>query len=194
MGKIPDSNDYIGKKFGKLTILKVLGKNKWRKRLVECQCECGNIIISVYGNLKFRRVHSCTDCRYKFKKSNEKGKVGFNILKTRYIRNAMVRKLPFNLTDDEIKILTKGNCFYCNSEPNLISINNASGYKNKEILKYSEYIYNGIDRVDNTLGYSITNSVSCCENCNRMKLDLTRDEFLTHIKKIYKYIFGDKNG
>lgn len=43
----------------------------------------------------------------------------------------------------------------------------------------------GIDRVDNTKGYTPNNCVSCCFTCNSAKKELTRDDFLAWIKKAY---------
>ena len=45
----------------------------------------------------------------------------------------------------------------------------------------------GIDRIDNMKGYTKENSTSCCKLCNFMKKALTKQEFISHIKKIYKY-------
>ena len=45
----------------------------------------------------------------------------------------------------------------------------------------------GIDRVDNKIGYLKINCVSCCGICNMMKMKLSREEFLNHINKIYKW-------
>ena len=45
----------------------------------------------------------------------------------------------------------------------------------------------GIDRVDNSLGYTLENSVSCCSKCNYMKKTLNVENFLLHIAKIYNY-------
>lgn len=37
----------------------------------------------------------------------------------------------------------------------------------------------GVDRVDNTKGYTKENTVSCCSTCNFMKLRSSRDDFIT---------------
>jgi len=47
-------------------------------------------------------------------------------------------------------------------------------------------IYNGIDRVDNAIGYLTDNCVACCKVCNRAKLQMSKNEFFDHIKKIYE--------
>ena len=38
-----------------------------------------------------------------------------------------------------------------------------------------------------TLGYTFDNCVACCTMCNRMKLDYTKNDFLNHISKIFKF-------
>lgn len=42
----------------------------------------------------------------------------------------------------------------------------------------------GIDRKDNTQGYTESNSVPCCKMCNEMKLDYTSDAWVEQMKKI----------
>ena len=53
---------------------------------------------------------------------------------------------------------------------------------------YKDFLYNGIDRKDNNIGYIIENCVSCCGICNRMKMDMSYDDFLNHIRLIYKVV------
>ena len=48
--------DLTGKKFGKLTALEPVGKNKRREIMWLCQCDCGNqIVVSGY---QMRRNHT----------------------------------------------------------------------------------------------------------------------------------------
>ena len=49
-----------------------------------------------------------------------------------------------------------------------------------------DFIYNGIDRLDNKLGYEEENCVPCCYLCNRMKWSITEKDFLAQISKIFK--------
>ena len=51
----------------------------------------------------------------------------------------------------------------------------------------------GIDRVDSNKFYDIDNCVPCCEECNKMKLNMTTDKFLGHIEKIHNYQENNKN-
>jgi hypothetical protein len=50
-----------------------------------------------------------------------------------------------------------------------------------------DFIHNGIDRVDNEIGYVRGNSAPCCTICNRMKRELSYSGFLNHVRKIYEY-------
>lgn len=43
----------------------------------------------------------------------------------------------------------------------------------------------GVDRIDNSLGYTKENSNSCCKICNYMKKTMTVKDFLIHVKKIH---------
>jgi len=45
-------------------------------------------------------------------------------------------------------------CVYCGAKPS----NECRGFK-----------YNGLDRVDNTVGYTRSNTVPCCARCNGIK-------------------------
>jgi len=45
----------------------------------------------------------------------------------------------------------------------------------------------GLDRVDNNLGYTITNTLPCCEMCNKIKWAHNLDDFITHITKIARH-------
>lgn len=45
----------------------------------------------------------------------------------------------------------------------------------------------GIDRIDNTKGYTIENSAPCCKTCNYMKKNHTIKDFLDHVMKIAQY-------
>lgn len=55
-----------------------------------------------------------------------------------------------------------------------------------------DYVYNGIDRVDNTKGYTIDNVVPCCGICNMAKGKLNQQEFQNWIKRVYKYRYENK--
>lgn len=100
----------------------------------------------------------------------------FQIIK----KSAEVRRIIWKLTTSQVEQLFIGSCFYCGAEP----------AKARSRRKYSKSIVkvNGIDRLDNKLGYTITNSVSCCKFCNYAKRDFTLEEFINNIKRVYNYL------
>ena len=51
--------DLIGRRFGKLTVIKYYGKNKNNQNIWLCKCDCGNEIIVNTGNLNKGNVKSC---------------------------------------------------------------------------------------------------------------------------------------
>lgn len=110
----------------------------------------------------------------------DKGHSGFIRLFNGYKKSAENRGFDFNLTEAEFRQFTKQNCYYCGIEPN------STMYSGGQSSKWSEYIYNGIDRVDNNIGYKFENCVTCCGVCNLMKRDLSYDKFINKIITIAK--------
>ena len=53
------NQDLIGQKFGKLTVESSAGTNKWKHRLWECKCDCGNIVIVDTSRLRNGHTKSC---------------------------------------------------------------------------------------------------------------------------------------
>ena len=86
-----------------------------------------------------------------------------------YKKNAKKRNLIFELSKEEFYELTSKPCYYCGDLHN----------------------YNGIDRIDSNEGYVLDNCISCCEYCNKMKLDYSAEFWIQHIKKIIKFC-GDR--
>lgn len=102
----------------------------------------------------------------------------FNGLYLRYKNSAKIKNLAFTLNKERFKKLTSSECYYCGDMPGQTALQ----------TKHSRqpYIYNGIDRVNNALGYTTKNSVSCCKDCNYLKSAKSKDEFMTKIFKISK--------
>ena len=151
----------VGKRFGKLIVVKraeTKGNSKHRIQYWLVRCDCGNIRKVRAYHLKSGKSRTC-GCS----KTNENA--AFNAVFNVYKNNR--RGLKFNLTEKEFRKLTSANCNYCGATPRRISKSMASG----------TYIYNGIDRVDNSAGYILRNCVSCCAICNIAKRDLPIKEF-----------------
>lgn len=55
-----DYNKYVGQKFGKLTVVKVIPREiQYSPQLVECKCDCGNTTVVKVTNLKIGKTKSC---------------------------------------------------------------------------------------------------------------------------------------
>lgn len=84
------------------------------------------------------------------------------------------RKYEFALTKDEFRALTSANCHYCALPP-----------QRKVVSRAGEvYIFNGIDRVDNSKGYIRENCVPCCKMCNRAKDTYSVAEFIAWARRV----------
>ena len=172
-----------GQKFGRLTVLHDIRNEKGRL-LWKCLCECGQFNTVTANNLKSGDTKSC-GCLQKELASKRfslpMGEANLNNVFATYRCNARKRDLEFSLTKEQFKKLVQQKCFYCGIKPHTIS---------NHIGNNGKFIYNGIDRVDNTEGYIIDNCVTCCSICNDWKRTRTQQEFLTRIKLIYDNLLG----
>ena len=83
-----------------------------------------------------------------------------------YKRRADNKSLLFEITNDEYVELIADNCYLCGRDG-------------------SNEFTNGIDRIDNNLGYIISNVKSCCGSCNYIKKDMELNELFEKMLMIY---------
>lgn len=165
----------IGERYGRLTILEKIGTAKNGSPIVRCLCDCGTIKDFNIGNITYPNMKGTKSCGC-YKKDVHASKNPWLTEYNSYIGNTVKkRKLLFKLNIDEFKKLCSSICFYCGSDP-------------QSKMDVGNNLRNGIDRVDNSIGYEIDNCVPCCWQCNRMKSNMFHKDFLSHIKKIYKWI------
>lgn len=171
------TKDIIGKKFGRLTAIAFKEKRHQNHQYWVFKCDCGNLHTAAYFSVKRGDTKSCGCLRNENSKKMcqlkylGKGVSGFNQVKANYMRKAKKRKIKFNLSDKQLHLLFEKKCYYCEISP----------YKSK-----SDYIYNGIDRVDNDNGYLIENCVSCCYNCNIIKSGVTKNIIIKSHNFLFK--------
>lgn len=171
----------VGQRFTRLVVKGLSEKRVFGGVVWDCKCDCGNEVEAAQSNLIKRITKSC-GCLTTEKRRNRTikpfGESTKNFAYIRYKYGASKRGLEFSLTFEECMAMFSSNCFYCNAEPsNVIKSNYNNG----------DFIYNGIDRVDNNLGYVASNVVPCCKQCNNAKWILSKDEFLKLIKRIFEY-------
>jgi len=146
----------------------------------KCNCSCGNVTIVTGVSLRKGHTKSCGCLRHR---KIPKGLSSLNRIYKQYQRGAKDRSHSFNLSIDEFSAITKKNCHYCNSIPAKVQRNRCAGIT-EEAQEYGKYQYNGLDRINNLIGYEPSNVVPCCFICNRAKSDLTYEAFIEYIKRI----------
>jgi len=169
--------DLTGKRVGKLVVLRYAYTKKscayW-----ECQCDCGQRKIVKAECLQKGDTKSC-GCLLR----KPPGVAAFNSVNKGYKTKAKERGLLFHISKKKFKEITQQECYYCGIKPATRSGN-----------KYSngDYVYNGIDRVNNNKGYIKNNIVPCCTKCNQMKSTMSQKDFLAHVERIHKHQHNSK--
>ena len=166
-------NDFVGKRFRKLLVLGKIGPSKNRSVIWKALCDCGNIIEISSKSLLSGKVKSC-GCARRIKV----GEASVNRKYKSYEDSAKTRGLGFELTKEEFVEITSLNCAYCGVAPGQISHRDFGN---------GNYIYNGIDRVDNSIGYIKENIVPCCFICNRAKGASSKEGFEEWMKGLIKH-------
>lgn len=167
-----------------------------RKRKDGCyyhryKCYCGKEFETIPQLIRTGKTRSCGCYRNNLLGQQSRGKTppnalndptesSFNGLYSRYRSSARIKGLEFSLSKEDFRIFVKGNCHYCGSPPAQKNLQTSHSRK--------PFIYNGIDRKENSIGYSKENSLPCCAVCNYLKRAKPYDEFIKLIEKIYNHM------
>ena len=179
--------DETGNRHGKLTVLGRAGLTRNRQILWRCLCDCGNESVVTGGSLRSGNTQSC-GCLRKERLRLPTGVASFNALIDSIKRSARQRGYAWQLTNNQVKILTSQSCYYCGAEP-------SPSQGGKSFIRYNGvYLRNGLDRVDNERGYEIGNVVASCKRCNRAKDTMEQDEFLAWISQVYEHSINKREG
>ena len=165
--------EMVGQKFGRLTVIERVGSNKGGDATWLCACECGNETVVTGANLRSGGTRSCGCSSFL-----PEGEASFNQIFSSMKHGAKRRKHEWQLTKEQMRTLTQQPCHYCGAEPNQ---GNYSSARN------GVYLYNGLDRVNNDLGYIIDNVVPCCGTCNAAKNTQTIEQFKTWIHAVNEH-------
>lgn len=176
---MPPSKNEIGNRYGHLVVVARL-ENENRKdengKIIKssskwlCKCDCGNEVPVLANNFRRKNSTSCGKCM-----PPEDG--AFNAFYKRTANSAKYRGYIWELSKDDVRYLTSQPCYYCGNPPSQVS--RGRTYR-------GEYVYNGIDRIQNNIGYIKSNVVPCCKNCNFAKHTMTQEDFLKLVSRIYK--------
>lgn len=175
-------NSLVGQRFGRWVVISFAGRRKKSLRW-NCRCDCGREATVSGWCLKHGNNGGSTQClrcgrkQGGAKRRKGRGSCPRNHVFAGYRTDARRRQIEWALSDQEFDVLTASPCRYCGGEP-------AARTVEFDVV----FIWNGIDRIDNSKGYISGNVASCCKTCNLMKRGLTVQEFKDHIKKIYRYL------
>jgi hypothetical protein len=182
----------VGRRFGRLLVTSFGYRIKYGDVYWKCLCDCGTEKIVGHFALTYNRTVSC-GCYNKehcvkiskcdniveyqqARKNRNREDILTKPLYSRYKKTASKKDRDFSLTLPEFQRLITSPCFYCGAMPQ---------NKFKVETYFGSMLYNGVDRVDNQKGYILENCVSCCETCNRAKLEMSKDSFYSWITLIY---------
>lgn len=183
----------IGMKIGDLTVIEKTDRRASGSGSIYylCKCICGNESTIIAPNLTKRGGTKSCGCRVK----KSPGETTLNYLELVYRKNAEKRGFFFELTSQEFRHLISQKCYYCGFEgrrTNRYIKDNSIKDKtiSEEGIERSWVTANGIDRKDNTKGYTLENSLPCCSDCNRAKMAKSFDEFINFIERIKGHTIG----
>lgn len=178
--------DHAGKKYGCLTVTSKAASvvspsggivAKWN-----VVCECGKTTASNVCKSCLASEASKKVAGVPAHNRLPDGEAAFNQLFGAYRLSAKDRQLNFDLDKQQFRSLTKKDCFYCGASPTAERA--PSSAKKGKCVSGGAYVYNGVDRVDSSVGYTVENAVSCCATCNRMKGVLSQADFIAKARQI----------
>lgn len=172
--------DVAGKRFGRLLVIAREGMNHGHATWL-CRCDCGSDAVVLGNHLRFGLTTSC-GCFRREVASLPPGEASFNVVLRNIKRNARIRGVEFHLSDDDVRELLTRPCHYCGQEPS-----QGGGVAATRQLN-GNFLYNGLDRMDNSCGYTADNVVPCCGVCNRAKLTMTVEEFHTWVERVHTHL------
>lgn len=182
----------LGKRFGNLTVVdfayyKLRSNGKDREIVWLCECDCGTKNVFVKNcNLLSGNSCSCGCLKIQHYKKLHEGNIKpdapFLSVYREYKRSAKDNNREFNLSLDDFFKITKSNCYYCGIEPYCSKHSNGN-----HVFRGEPYIYNGIDRLDNSKGYILENCLPCCRKCNISKATMTLEEFKIWLNRLCEF-------
>lgn len=174
----------VGDTFGDLVVTRRVASHKKSKSILyECICKLCLQHTEVTSKilLRKRKYKLNCGCTGKSRKRLPGDQAIINKLISGYSSNAKRKKLGWFLSYEMCVELFKTNCFYCNVAPERV-------FTHKKCR--GEFIYNGIDRLDNANGYGPGNVVACCTDCNYMKSNMSYEKFALWIDRVYNFRVG----
>lgn len=166
---------FKGQKFGMLTVDHWVGSKKaWY-----CLCDCGGETHARSFSLKNGKHSRCACCQtaprpHRYLPDDMGPK---NQYFRHYRKAAEKRDYCFDLSLNEFIEIVHKSCHYCGDSPKPNAIH----------PRLHKILVNGIDRVDNSIGYTVDNCVPCCSICNKAKASLSLETWMIWIRRVHAH-------
>lgn len=183
--------DLTGKRFGRLLVkgrgIPIIYDDQsvvtWN-----CLCDCGATKVARGYNLREGSTKSCGCLSVEVGNGGHFNPNRNDALLRRVCRrqlDAARDRQSCDLTYEEVKEIIFRPCRYCGKVGTRVQKDIQNGKKISELEVY----YNGLDRLDSSVGYTKQNTVACCWICNRAKGTISEVDFKSHISKMYNHCF-----
>lgn len=169
--------DLTGRQFGQWTALQRKGKQYRGSTYWLCLCSCGKERGVNYSNLINGVSKSCGHGMGPYPREGRirHGAIIWQVYNGGYQRPARRRGLVFELSEDDFVRISSCPCFYCGCAPSQTQVSKSGR---------ESFTYNGVDRFDNSKGYTLSNSVPCCRPCNVSKNKGSAEDFINRCKRV----------
>ena len=170
--------------FGLWKVLKRAPNKQCLSRTMQywlCECVCGVQKEVAQSALRRGLSTGCGCARKSWDKYADAQQCQINRVILKYKQNAVRRHILWDLTYAQTVELFNSKCHYCGC----VGSNVQSIARDR---KWGEpFRYNGIDRLNSTLGYTVTNCVSSCKTHNQMKWDMSESKFLAECRRVVEF-------
>jgi hypothetical protein len=162
-----------------------------------CICSCGTRKEIPMKAVKSGNVRSCGCWAAENRKSNAEKNFRKNEPKISSAKHIYASTYADDDLDFETFLeLSQLPCYYCGSLPHNVYnrfMNRSGGFRGSKSqvsldwANQADFVYNGLDRVDNTKAHTKTNVVPCCRQCNQAKSAFTQSEFYSWVERVFRY-------
>ncbi len=189
---MPGIKDRTGQRYGRLIALCAVGRDTKGRVLWKCKCDCGNEKIVSSNNLCSGHSNSCGCLRSEVLsrssiKRIEDREIAILRIQYSYITKRNVHFAGDVLSFDEFANKVKCPCTYCGIEYSKTLEDRRNDSKKDGLISDTVVKINGLDRVDNNIGYTRDNTVPCCKWCNTAKNTMTQQEFKMWLRRAYNH-------
>lgn len=170
----PLNDMWPGQRFGKLVLIEKCRHPKRSERCWRVKCDCGNERIVFPNGLRKGATASC-GCGHRemLDRRMAESNPALTSVRNLYQSSARKRGLIWLVEEHIFDAIVQYPCTYCGAPPS-----------NKRTHRGRTFVYTGIDRQDNSLGYVPGNIYPCCKMCNQAKSNYSLEKFLEWAERV----------